>query len=61
MRLTWWGKLREMLPDANIERVTILRCPSDYFGSHAPQSSVAGCDEKTCCECWNGEYKGPKA
>lgn len=61
--MTWKGKLRELLPNANLVALSDLAaqtrgiriCPSDVFGAEAP-CWRSGCNWE-CAECWNGEYK----
>lgn len=61
--MTWAGKLRELLPNANLVALSDLAaqtrgiriCPSDVFGAEAP-CWRSGCNWE-CAECWNGEYK----
>lgn len=53
--ITWAGKLKELLPNANIEDVIAPLCPRDFFGGiECPNQP--GCDYD-CVNCWNGEYK----
>lgn len=56
--MTWADKLKELLPNANIEEVIAPLCPNAFFGGiECP--SQPGCDYD-CERCWNGEYKeGP--
>ena len=52
--MTWEGKLKELLPNADIGALTATLCPSDIFGKNAQRN----CDgENPCDECWAGEYK----
>lgn len=61
--MTWAGKLRKLLPNANVAALSDLAaqtrgihlCPSDVFGESAPNWRN-GCNWE-CAECWNGEYK----
>lgn len=55
--LTWYGKMQQMLPKANLVALTsgIQVCPSDVFGESAPNWRN-GCS-RICAECWTGEYK----
>lgn len=53
--LTWAGKLRELLPNANIDGLVCGTCPRDLFGGDAPVN-YTNCVNK-CSDCWNGEYK----
>lgn len=56
--MTWAGKLRELLP--NFTGMPHNYCPSLFFGNHAP-SGRGDCNDIACVDCWNGEYKEPKA
>lgn len=56
--MTWAGKLRELLP--NFTGMPHNYCPSLFFGNHAP-SGCGDCNDIACVDCWNGEYKEPKA
>lgn len=53
--MTWAGKLRELLPNANIGSIIERGCPHEYFGSVAPIPS--GCCTVLCDDCWSSEYK----
>lgn len=53
--MTWEGKLRELLPNADIGSIIENGCPHEYFGSIAPTRK--GYCDVLCAECWNGEYK----
>lgn len=52
--MTWAGKLRELIPGADIETIIDLTCPKHYFGDRAPLCTT---DAIECEDCWNGEYK----
>lgn len=53
--MTWAGKLKELLPNADIGSIIESGCPHEYFGSVAPIPS--GDCTVLCADCWNGEYK----
>ena len=54
--MTWAGKLKELLPNADIESIICGGCPCDYFGDIAPNNKKCNATEE-CRVCWSGEYK----
>lgn len=59
--MTWAGKLKELLPNADIDAIMIGGCLFDYFGGFAPGEEENMCKEYDECKCcWNGEYREAK-
>lgn len=55
-RVTYAKKLKELLPEINIEEVIENDCPSKYFGCTTP-NGLNVCNGMSCTNCWNREYE----
>lgn len=57
-KITYWDRLQELLPDADVGALVAQECPHTFFGGDAPTAET--CDSQIHCErCWCKECEVP--